>query len=244
MNKYWWLIPLLLVVGQIVGSLREKKAKQERMGKAAEHRLRQGQAAGLAERGSAGTETQQRRTGASASPAPSRQDRLQDLRQRRQAQLDELRKRTAARKGVSRGGPSAGAVVRSGQTASRPAAPQRARPSGPSARPGKGPGALRTSAVAKVPTRQTPSQRPTAVPPPIPQTGEQQRAEERHSHRTMVSERSSTPAREQPYGSAGKPVTISAENLTAQELRRIVVLREIFDPPIALREDGDVSNRF
>ncbi len=241
MNNAWWLIPVLLVIGQLVGSLREKKAKQERTEKAAEHRRRQGQAAGLAEGGSAATETRQRPTGASASPAPSRQDRLQDLRQRRQDQLDELRKRSAARKGASRGGPTGGPVLRSGPTASRPAAPQRSTLSGPTPRPGKGPGALRTSAVAK---RPTPAQRPTAAPPPIPQTRDQERPEERRPQRSTAPERSSTPAGKQPYGPAAEPITISAENLTAQDLRRIVVLREIFDPPIALREDGDVSNRF
>ncbi len=156
--------------------------------------------------------TQPAGASAPAPPAPAPRPSGQDLAARRRAQIEELRQRRETRLG-----PASPAPVQR----PRPAAMPR-----PAARP-----AGRPVAIPIPPRPPTPLRPPTASKPPAP--ARPPPAEEPADEPMRLVEETPHPRSPPP---ARRPATVFGEKFDRSSLRRMVVLREILDPPVSLRE--------
>ena len=220
MGKYGILIFLLIVGIQVVGSLLEKHNKKQQ-----ERRLRE---AGSAHKRGPAPET----------TLPSRPvDRRETLAARRRGQLEELRGRLQGRSVATRTPPTAAPP-----SPRRPASPPTARSPFPAARPAPPKPAPRPRPAARpVPAAARPAR--LRVPPPRPPE-----VPKREEVRALVPAAldSAQPASDV-YGAKERkrhplfsPFPTGANR--GQLLRRMVVLKELLEPPVALRE-RDVWDR-
>ncbi len=241
-SKYWWAIVLAVVAWQVLGSLGERLKKKPQ-----EHRLKD-----LAE---------QRRHQVAARRTASGAD---DLVARRRAQIQELRarhvsSRTEPQLHVSTGPSTTTTAPPAARTpfplTSRPAARQpiqRYAPQQLQARtgpavlsPARGP--VGTAPVSRRPARQPTAQRPQrpqaampapASPPPLTTIGTE-------SQTLLQLARSAQEQRPQPLASPqhlGHPLFGADDAPRAQTLRRMIVIKELLDLPVSLR-DRDVWDK-
>lgn len=241
-GKYWWAIILAIVAWQVLGSLAErlnKKPQEQRLKDLAEQRRRQ--AAG-------------RRT----------ESGPDDLAARRQAQIQELRARHVGSRAEPQlhvpTGPSAAtsappAARMPFPVPSRPAIPRPSQRSAPqqlqarigAAVPSPARGPVGIAPVPRHPARQPTAQRPqTAMPapaapplaPPLAMSGAELQT-------LLQLARSAQEQRPQPPASPqhlGHPLFGADDTPRAQTLRRMIVLKELLDLPVSLR-DRDVWDK-
>ncbi|MCH8152678.1 MAG: hypothetical protein IH830_09945 [Planctomycetes bacterium] len=241
-GKYWWAIVLALVAWRLLGSLGEQLNKKQQ-----ENRLKD-----LAE--------QRRRQVAARRTEPG----TDDLAARRRAQLQELRAREVGSRAEPQlhvsAGPSTATTALPAARApfplpSRPAAPRpseryapqqlqaRSGPAGPSpARPPVG-----VAPVPRRPARQATAQRlqrpqatmpAPAAPPPLTTIATE-------SQTLLQLARSAQELRPQLPASPqhlGHPLFGADDTPRAQTLRRMIVLKELLDLPVSLR-DRDVWDK-
>ncbi|MCH8164044.1 MAG: hypothetical protein IH889_00390 [Planctomycetes bacterium] len=240
-GKYWWAIILAIVAWQVLGSLAErlnKKPQEQRLKDLAEQRRRQAAA---------------RRT----------ESGPDDLVARRRAQIEELR----ARHGSSRPEPQLHVPTRpSGATSappaartpfpvpSRPAAPppsQRYAPQQLQARTGPAVPSPARPPVGIAPVPRRPAPQPTAQRPQRPQAtmpapAAPPLAMSGAELQTLLQlARSAQEQRPQPPASPqhlGHPLFGADDTPRAQTLRRMIVLKEVLDLPVSLR-DRDVWDK-
>ena len=242
-GKYWWAIILAIVAWQVLGSLAErlnKKPQEQRLKDLAEQRRRQ--AAG-------------RRT----------ESGPDDLVARRRAQIEELRARhVGSRAGppmpvstdpstgpsapqpapMPSPGPSRPAIPRPGQ---RSAPQQLQARTGPAVLPSPARGPVGIAPVPRHPAAQPTAQRPQrpqatmpapAAPPPLAMSGAELQT-------LLQLARSAQERRPQPPASPqhlGHPLFGADDIPRAQTLRRMIVLKELLDLPVSLR-DRDVWDK-
>ena len=200
------IVVIVVVIAHVIGSLLERSTKAKQ-----EARLRQ---MGARRAGPTG--------GAPVAQDPvSLGDRARELAARRRAQLEELRQRRTQRQTPSSQG---GVIARTG--GSPPTAPQtrptRFQPPAPPQRP-----VLRRRPPAPVSVARMPQPPRTAVEPPPgrPITPRQEIPATRRSEANPYALR--TKAIEPLLGVRGSRIEL---------LRKMIVLKEILDPPVALRE--------
>ncbi len=221
MGRYFWIIFVLLGLWQFIGSLAEratKKQQNQRVSDLTAQRRRQ-QTAG---RGTAAGGIAQRATG------PVVADRAGELAARRKAQLDELRRRRGA--ATAQATAQATARTRPTPVTLRPAqSPTRQAPlpvatAPPVAVPRRPPAPVRRQPAARPQARRAPPPQKRTIPPieRSPKSG-----------RSLVSTRRTVEDR--------GPRTLTLPSLgdvpmDRTLLRRMILYREILEPPIALRE--------
>ena len=173
----------------------------------------------------------------SASGTPSistGSSRMEQLIARRQAQLEELRgrreqRRSAAASPQARIGPASTLTTTLRPTPFRAPAPP---PTRRVTRPTSAQPSASLPSVAR-PARRQPPQRRRVSKQPATQPVERKRLVALHAE----------PAAPAPPKAAPRPfLALDAQTITPQLLRRLVVLKEIFDPPIALR-NRDIWDR-
>ncbi len=248
MRQFWVIVFVLIIVSRAITMLIEranKKQQEQRMREAAPGRQRSEQRA-PEQRSSQGLQTAQRR------PQPGR-DREQDLASRRKAQLEELRRRRQGRSAV---GPAPS--HRAPAPARAPAPPPLRRPGGASPKPASRPAAPASVRPAPVLRRDRPSPqpfpqpqarpqaRPHVLPTPAPPFSAPAAPLPHKTASPAVAVTAHKRQEEQAYALSGAPRTArsllfgeSPGGVEAQAaaLRRLVVLKEILDPPVALRSD-------
>ena len=215
------LVFLLIVVANVVGSFMQKRSEQ-----AKKQRLQ-----GIGESGSPAQRT--------ATPGPPAanpgQSRLERLAARRQAQLEQLRGRREQRRSATstqqaRIGPASSSTIPVARpTAFRTPAPQ---PTRSVARPAAARGSVTLPSAAKK-SRPQPTQRRRVSRQPATQPVERKGLGALHAEPTV---RVTTKAAPKPF------LSLDGQSITPQLLRRLVVLKEIFDAPIALR-NRDIWDR-
>lgn len=221
-GKFFWIIFLLLGAWQIVGSLIEranKKQQEAKLRELASHR-------------------QKHAAAPTATTPPGRPaDRAEALAARRRAQLEELRRRRAGRQprtqitpGVATPQPGPAPTPAGMRTAPRAVSRPPARRPAPPAPP--------TRTAARFPTQRVPT-RPTARPPapPVERQPEQTPPPvvgESEVHRLVLPDEA--PAAPKRARSATTVPSLSGTALTPTAMRRLILLREVLDPPVSLRE--------
>ena len=213
MGKFAWIIFLIIIGANVIGPIlqkrNEKLRKQRQQGAEPAAESRPGSPA-------AGPHT----TGPGAT-------RMEQLIARRQAQMEELRgRREQRRAGGSpqvRIGPAPTTTPRPGPSPTVFRAP----PPQPAPQPSR-------RVIRPAPARPAPPQpirRPKPIPSPVAQPRERQRLAALPS--------GLVPAAADPTARPARKRGLSADfaNITPQLLRRLVVLKEILDPPIALRNN-------
>ncbi len=216
--KLGWIIFLLIIAANVIGPILKKREEQARK----------------KQQGSTQPGRPAQRSSASGSPSVSTgSSRMEQLIARRQAQLEELRgRREQRRAGASpqvRIGPASTPTTRPSPTVFRAPPPQ---PSRRAIRPTTAQPSASLPSVAR-PTRPQPPQRRRASKGPAAQPVERKRLVALHAE----------PAASARPKAARKPfLSLDAQTITPQLLRRLVVLKEILDPPIALR-DRDIWDR-
>ena len=219
MGKFGWIIFLIIVAANVIGPILKK---------------REGQARAKRQQGSTQPGHPAQRSSASGSPSVSTgSSRMEQLIARRQAQLEELRQRREQRRSA------ASAQARIGP-ASTPTTTLRPTP---------------FLAPAPPPTRRV--TRPTSAQPSASLPSAARQARPQPAQRRRVSkEPAAQPVERKGLGAlhakpaaSGRPkaapkpfLSLDAQTITPQLLRRLVVLKEIFDPPIALR-NRDIWDR-
>ncbi len=231
-GKYWWAIILAVVAWQVLGSLVErlnKKPQEQRLKDLAEQRRRQVDA---------------RRTASGAD----------DLVARRRAQIEELRARHVGSRAEPQLHASTGpSAATTGPPAARtpfpmPSRPVSPRPSQrysspqPQARTGRAVPSPARGPVGVAPVRRRPAAQatmpaPAATPPAATSGAELQ---------TLLQlARSAQEQRPQPPASPqhlGHPLFGADDTPRAETLRRMIVLKELLDLPVSLR-DRDVWDK-
>ncbi len=217
--KIGWIIFLIIVGANVIGPIlqkrNEKLRKQRQQGPepAAEARPRSPAA-------------RPHTTGPGAT-------RMEQLIARRQAQLEELRgRREHRRAGQSpqvRIGPASTSTPRPSPTVFRAPAPQP------------------TRRVTRPTTAQPSASLPSVARPARPQPPQRRKVSRGSAaqpvERKRLAARRAEPAISARPKAAPKPfLSLDARTITPQLLRRLVVLKEIFDPPIALR-NRDIWDR-
>ncbi|MEE9128857.1 MAG: hypothetical protein V3T84_02485 [Phycisphaerales bacterium] len=210
--KIGWIIFLIIVGANVIGPILQKRNAQLRKQR---------------EQGAEPTaESSPRRTAARPDTTGPGSTRMEQLIARRQAQMEELRGRREQRRagqspqvGI---GPASTPTPRPSPTVFRAPPPQ------PSRR------VIRPAPARPAPPQRAQRPRPT-IPEPIAQPRERQPLAPLPSG--LVPAASARPkAAPRPFLSLG------AQTITPQLLRRLVVLKEILDPPIALR-DRDIWDK-
>ena len=230
MSKYFWIVIVLVGAWQVVGSLAEKAGKKKQ-----QQRLKD-----LA------TQRQGQLGAPRASQPPPARSVAETLASRRRAQLEELRRRRAGQQPTQVRTQASGAAIRTGPglapapmapppTVGRPT-PFQAPP--PAARRGPQPVPVPSRSAqppAPAPQRGIPSPRP--VPRPVrrePVPSAQPPAEVPvQDVRRLVPDAVITPKappRRRPL------IPFGSEELGPALLRKMVMYREILDPPVCLRE--------
>lgn len=219
MGKFGWIIFLIIIAANAIGPILKKREEQAR-------KKRQSGAAPAAEAKPRSPAAQPHTTGPGSS-------RMEQLIARRQAQLEELRQRREQRRSAAslqaRIGPASTPTTMPGPTPFRAPAPQP------------------TRRVTRPTTAQPPASLPSAARPARTQPPQRRRVSEGPAAQPVERKRL-TGLRAEPAASARptaapKPfLSLDARTITPQLLRRLVVLKEIFDPPIALR-NRDIWDR-
>ena len=220
MGKFGWIIFLIIIAANAIGPILKKREEQAR-------KKRQSGAAPAAEAKPRSPAAQPHTTGPGSS-------RMEQLIARRQAQLEELRQRREHRRtGQS---PQARIGPASTPTPPRPSPTVfRAPPPQPSRRVTRPTTAQPSASLpsAARPARTQPPQRRRVSEGPAAQPVERKRLTGLHAE----------PAASARPTAAPKPfLSLDAQTITPQLLRRLVVLKEIFDPPVALR-NRDIWDR-
>lgn len=228
--RYFWIIVVLMAAWQAVSSLIEratKKQQEQRLRELAAQRQRQMAGRGGEQR--AGT-----RAAPAAGPGPgpgriatpptagrarSVVDRAEALAERRRAQLEELRRRRATRQGPAQLRPTATPAPASpGLPAPvQVTRPVRRPPATPPARPGR------------------PQPAPASRPRPRPQIlAEPHETEARQSPAEQPRGRAAPP----PQRPAARRIGLAegGERTGRHLLRKMVLYKEILDPPVSLRD--------
>jgi hypothetical protein len=215
MSKYFWIIFVLMGLWQFIGSIAErasKKQQDQRVSDLTAQRRRQQASA----RGAPTGRTDRPQTG------PVVVDRAGDLAARRKAQLDELRRR----RGVQTGQPAARtrptpATLRPVQTTPRPVA----------------------AAPVAVPQRPAPPVRRQPAARPRPQVRrsapQPERATRQVKRQTVLPGRSLVTRKIVVEAKETRDLTLPGLGDVPMDrtlLRRMMLYREILEPPIALRE--------
>ena len=237
-GKYWWAIVLAIVAWQVLGSLAErlnKKPQEQRLKDLAEQRRRQVEA---------------RRTAPGAD----------DLAARRRAQLQELRARDVGSRpepqlhvptGPSRATTAPPAARTPFPLPSRPAAPppsQRYAPQQLQARTGPAVPSPARPPVGTAPVSRRPARQPTAqrlqrpqatMPAPVAPPSAAELQTLLQLARSAQEQRPQPPASPQHFG---HPLFGADDTPRAQTLRRMIVLKELLDLPVSLR-DRDVWDK-
>ncbi len=219
MGKFGWIIFLIIIAANVIGPILKK---------------REGQARKKRQQGSTQAGHPAQRSSASGSPSVSTgSSRMEQLIARRQAQLEELRQRREQRRPAAspqaRIGPASSPTTTLRPTPFRAPAPP---PTRRVTRPATAPPSAFLPSVAR-PARPQPAQRRRVSKGPAAQPVERKGLGALHAK----------PAATAPPKSAPKPfLSLDARTITPQLLRRLVVLKEIFDPPIALR-NRDIWDR-
>ena len=251
MGKYTWIVVIVILLWQVIGgavSNASKKQQRERMADAAEERRRQlgGKGAGTPPaRSAGGGEAPPRAVGASPG-GQTLSARMEDLAARRKAQLDELRRRRAAAKGTS----VSTAQVR--PSTPRPTAVARARPAAAVPAP------VRDRAIREIKTgargvRAAEEARKRELQAKFDREHAAQAAAERREQEADKRRRAEKDARRARQAAAGLDtgaVTVATRErrertrhrghlqaLLADRvtLRNLFIMKELLDPPIALR---------
>ncbi|MCH8343203.1 MAG: hypothetical protein IH983_04375 [Planctomycetes bacterium] len=241
-NKYWWVIVLAIVAWQLLGSLAErlnKKQKEQRLKDPAEQR--RGQAT-----------------------ARSTASGIDDLVARRRAQIQELRARhVGSRAEPQLHVPTGPSAATSAPPAARtpfplPSSPaarqpsQRYAPQQLQARTGPAVASPARAPVGVAPVPRRPARQPTAQRPQRPQATMMPAPAEpplttigTESQTLLQPARSAPEQRPQPPASPqhlGHPLFGADDTPRAQTLRRMIVLKELLDLPVSLR-DRDVWDK-
>lgn len=249
------LVPFAIVAFSVLGSV-AKQVQERRAARTAMQERQRRQMEALRTGRSEDEPERARASAPAASPEAARQRRLQELAERRRAQLEEIRKRQLSGTPV----PAPTTIARTSTPARpRPAAPSRPmpaparpvpRPPVPAQRvptpraPAHRPQPQRPQPVR--PTAQQQGSRPTIVPSPRPTaastTGVTQVPDRLYSaadapvSRTEVGAGAADVLRAAPapgkhlFGSRG------LVGVSADDLRRAIVLREVLGAPVALRD--------
>ncbi len=215
------LVFLLIVVANVIGSFMQKRSEKARK-----------QQQGIDQSG----HTAQRSPASSAPSASPGQSRLERLAARRQAQLEELRGRreergsaTSTQQARIGPGPAPQPTPTASPTVFRAPGPQ---PTTPMTRPATArPSVTLPSAARK--SHPQPAQRRRVSRQPTVQPIE---AKGFSALRAEPSPRATPKAAPKPF------LSLDSRTITPQLLRRLVVLKEIFDAPIALR-NRDIWDR-
>ena len=219
MGKFAWIIFLIIVGANVIGPILQKRNEKLR-------KQRQQGAEPAAESTPRSPAARPDTTGPGAT-------RMEQLIARRQAQLEELRQRREQRRSASslqaRIGPASTPTTTPRPTPFRAPAPQ---PTRRVTRPTTAQPSASLPSVAR-PARPQPPQRRRISKGPAAQPVERKRLV------TLDAE----PAASARPKAAPKPfLSLDAQTITPQLLRRLVVLKEIFDSPIALR-NRDIWDR-
>lgn len=219
MGKFGWLIFLIFVAANVIGPILKKREEQARKKR---------------QQGSTQPGHPAQRSSASGSPSVSTgPSRMEQLIARRQAQLEELRQRREQRR------PTASPQARIGPASTPTTMP---RPT-----PFRAPAPPPTRRVTRPTTAQPSASLPSVARPARPQPPQRRRVS-RDPAAQPVERKRLAPLRGEPAASvrpkaAPKPfLSLNARTITPQLLRQLVVLKEIFDPPIALR-NRDIWDR-
>ena len=219
MGKFGWIIFLIFVAANVIGPILKK---------------REGQARKKRQQGSTQADHPAQRSSASGSPSVSTgSSRMEQLIARRQAQLEELRQRREQRRSA------ASPQARIGP-ASTPTTTLRPTPFLAPAPPP-------TRRVTRPTTAQPSASLPSVARPARPQPPQRRRVSKGPAaqpvERKGLGALHAKPAASARPKVAPKPfLSLDAQTITPQLLRRLVVLKEIFDPPIALR-NRDIWDR-
>ena len=219
MGKFGWIIFLIIIAANVIGPILKKREEHAR-------KKRQQGAAPAAESRPRSPAAQPHTTGPGAT-------RMEQLIARRQAQMEELRQRREQRRSASslqaRIGPASTPTTTPRPTPFRAPAPP---PTRRVTRPTSPQPSASLPSVAR-PARPQPPQRRRVSEGPAAQLVERKRLAALHAE----------PAASARPKAAPKPfLSLDAQTITPQLLRRLVVLKEIFDPPIALR-NRDIWDR-
>ena len=211
MGKFGWIIFLIIIAANAIGPILKKREEQAR-------KKRQQGAAPAAEARPRSPSARPHTTSPGAT-------RMGQLIARRQAQLEELRgrreQRRAGRSPQAKIGPASTPTPRPSPTVFRAPPPQPSTPQ-PSRR-----------VVRPAPTRSRPAppqrvQRPTPIPSAV--------AQRPKGKRLAALPTDLAPAEVPTARTAQRRLSLTdSKTITPQLLRRIIVLKEILDPPIALR---------
>ncbi len=228
-SKYGLIIFAVVIILNVLGGIMKKRAEQQKLAKLSGSRTHRSDPA------------RQKTRSSLATPAPSQRsgramDRAQQLAERRKAQLDELRSRRQRRAGAQQQQQHPQARIGSGSSHTTPSAFRSTPPQRP-----------------QQPTPAKPQRvviRPSAQPKPAPvsrsvfaEHSEHTRADIQrlHGKRAQLGEAAAStpykPTRITPTSSI-----LDSGELTPELLRRMVVLKEIFDRPVALR-DSEIWDR-
>ena len=230
MGRYIWIVFVGIAVWQVISTVIEKatkKQQEQRLRELAAQRQRQ-----LSARGGGHQPSPLEARPAPAVAAKSALERVEDLASRRRAQLDELRRRRAARKGGPAELRTAGPQTPRRPAAARPAPAPAPAPTNPFQAPPQrrpGPAIPQTVSVGRshpAPVPQAPRQRPQ------PQARPQEAPTVRRLVRPEPTEprvRASRPPRQRPS------IVIGNELLGPNLLRKMVIYKEILDLPVSLR---------
>ncbi len=230
MGRYFWIIFVLLGLWHLIGSLAERATKKQQDRRVSDLAGQQRQQQMAAHRTVAGGAAQ-RATG------PVVADRAGELAARRKAQLDELRRRRGAATAQATGQPPGrtrpmSATLRPAQSPPRQAPPLPVAATPPVAVPQRPPVAVPQRRPA--PVRRQPAARPQARRAPPPQKRTIPPIERSpKSGRSLVSTARTVEAR------GLRTLTLPSLGDVPMDrtlLRRMMLYREILEPPIALRE--------
>lgn len=215
MGKYGFLIFLIVIAANVIGSIMQKRSKDKQKQR---------------QQGSAGAgRPAQHSAVAGPRSVGTGQSRMERLAARRQAQLEELRGRREQRRSATstqqaRIGPASTPSTTPRPTPFRAPAPQ------PTSRVSR-PATARPSATRQ--SRPQPVQRRRVSQQPAAQPVERKGLGALHAEPAPPTSIKATP---KPF------LSLDPQSITPQLLRRMVVLKEIFDSPIALR-NRDIWDR-
>lgn len=210
---------LLLIFANVIAPLLKKREEQARKKR---------------QQGSTQPDRPAQRSSASGSPSVSTgSSRMEQLIARRQAQLEELRQRREQRRSA------ASAQARIGPA---PTPTTTLRPT-----PFRAPAPPPTRRVTRSTTAQPSASLPSVARPARPQPPQRRRVSRDPAaqpvERKGLGALHAKPATSARPKAAPKPfLSLNARTITPQLLRQLVVLKEIFDPPIALR-NRDIWDR-
>ncbi len=232
MGRYIWIIILLVGVWQFIGSLVEKATKKQQDKRVKDLTAQRGRQQMAGQR-----VTGQRAAGAAPASIAVVGDRASELAARRKAQLDELRRRRTGQSPQPTGGASPSpATLRPTQP---PTQPPTHRQTQPQTRPPSRTPVTRQTAPARPvpsqkPARRRPAPRPTARPSKQPESPRRLQPLQRSAGHPLIETHKETVE-----ATGSRTLRLPAVGDVPMDkllLRRMMLYREILEPPIALRE--------